>query len=163
MEDRAAWEREMVRVFLSEHDAPCPGCGYNLRGTPGDKCPECATPLALGIRNDDPRSRWEMVGAIGVVVCAIYFGVMLVRQAWWLFSGPYTSSNIGPMQRYFWMSLASQLILALGAAGWCVAMFAARRRKPRPSWACPTNAAAGILLGSFAVYLLVYGVLRFFI
>ncbi len=150
----------MLRVFLAEHDAPCPGCGYNLRGTPGDKCPECAEPLTLGVRMDEPKSRWDVVGTIAVVVCSIYFAFSLVRQAWWLFDGRYAA---GLTSGYLWMSLLSQIILSLGTMAWCVAMFAARKRRPRPAWARPTNAAAGILLGSFAVYLLVYGVLRLFI
>ncbi len=33
--------KEMLRVFLAEHDAPCPACGYNLRGLTEATCPEC--------------------------------------------------------------------------------------------------------------------------
>ena len=135
MEDRGAWEREMVRVFLAEHDALCPGCGYNLRGTPGDRCPECARPLVLGIRNDDSQSRWEMVGMVGVVVCSIYFGFMLVLRARWLFDAAFTSSSMGGVRSLLWMQLVSQVILSVGSIGWCIAMFATRT---------PTLSAVGL-------------------
>ena len=163
MDDRAAWEREMVRVFLSEHDAPCPGCGYNLRGTPGDKCPECAAPLALGIRHDDPKSRWEMIGAIGAVVCTIYFCVTASVSVFWMLKSALSSPSVGYLRSYMWTGMSAHLILAVGSAAWCLAMLLARKRRPRPSWARPTNAAAGILLGSFVVYLVVYGLGRLLI
>ena len=33
--------------YLAETDAPCPGCGYNLRGLTVEECPECALPLSV--------------------------------------------------------------------------------------------------------------------
>ncbi len=33
--------------FLSGRDAPCPACGYNLRGVEASRCPECGGPLEL--------------------------------------------------------------------------------------------------------------------
>lgn len=30
-----------TRRYLKEHDAACPGCGYNLRGLKSQRCPEC--------------------------------------------------------------------------------------------------------------------------
>lgn len=36
-----------LRHFLANADAPCPACGYNLRGLNASRCPECSTPLEL--------------------------------------------------------------------------------------------------------------------
>lgn len=59
--------------FLRSHDAPCPACGYNLRGlewrgletptpTPtGPVCPECRQALVLTVGLDRPRFGWLLV------------------------------------------------------------------------------------------------------
>ncbi len=39
----------VLREFLSDRDAPCPACGYNLRGLTGDRCPECSELLELRV------------------------------------------------------------------------------------------------------------------
>lgn len=36
-------------AFLRDHDAPCPVCGYNLRGVTLSVCPECECPIELGV------------------------------------------------------------------------------------------------------------------
>lgn len=33
--------------FLADRDAPCPRCGYNLRGLTGEACPECGMVLSV--------------------------------------------------------------------------------------------------------------------
>jgi hypothetical protein len=48
----------LVQQFLAEHDAPCPGCGYNLRGVGGEMCPECSRPIVLTVQDGSP-SRWS--------------------------------------------------------------------------------------------------------
>lgn len=40
-------DSEIVRAYLAERDAHCPGCGYNLRGVREPVCPECAGELSL--------------------------------------------------------------------------------------------------------------------
>lgn len=42
-------ERDLLQEFLAQQDAPCPACGYNLRGLTGPACPECAGVLTLGV------------------------------------------------------------------------------------------------------------------
>jgi len=39
----------LLVTCLLEHDAPCPACGYNLRGLSSPSCPECRRELALTI------------------------------------------------------------------------------------------------------------------
>ncbi|MCR9074471.1 MAG: hypothetical protein NXI07_00380 [bacterium] len=40
---------EMLMAYLRDHDAPCPVCGYNLRGVTLSVCPECECPIELGV------------------------------------------------------------------------------------------------------------------
>lgn len=50
MDDQSVPSRdELLRAFLATHDAPCPLCGYNLRGVVLSSCPECDSPIALGV------------------------------------------------------------------------------------------------------------------
>lgn len=42
---RARDERSKISAYLSQHDVPCPGCKYQLRGIAALKCPECARQL----------------------------------------------------------------------------------------------------------------------
>jgi hypothetical protein len=43
--------------YLARHDAACPCCGYNLRGSTASACPECGTHVSLGLRMGDALAR----------------------------------------------------------------------------------------------------------
>lgn len=43
----------MLSAFLASHDAPCPICAYNLRGVTLAVCPECESPIELGIASSN--------------------------------------------------------------------------------------------------------------
>lgn len=67
-----AGERTLLEQHLAARDEPCPACGYNLRGAIGDKCPECAQTLVLGLRQAGPASAltWFLLLAFGWVFAA---------------------------------------------------------------------------------------------
>lgn len=62
-------EKDLLRRYLAHTDAPCPSCGYNLRGAVGERCPECSGPLALGIVRHGPAASlaWFLLLAFGWV------------------------------------------------------------------------------------------------
>jgi len=39
----------MLRYFLTDRDAACPLCGYNLRNLTHTTCPECGREITLGV------------------------------------------------------------------------------------------------------------------
>jgi hypothetical protein len=76
----------MLRDFLVGRDAPCPGCGYNLRGITGSQCPECGAAVSLSLCARPPMAR-KVRRLIGV-----FAGLTLVSNlvrsawnAWWLY------------------------------------------------------------------------------
>lgn len=56
--------------YLAATDAPCPGCGYNLRDLTTEECPECALPLSV------PLLHAHSVGRTGVGVKDVAKGVL---------------------------------------------------------------------------------------
>jgi hypothetical protein len=80
-------EIDRLAGYLKGRDAPCPGCGYNLRDLLGDRCPECAEELTVfKIIYHAPRASAASVvfGYIGlaagaVVVTMIWPRVMSLR------------------------------------------------------------------------------------
>lgn len=62
MSDSAA---DLLQTYLADRDVPCPGCGYNLRGHTGARCPECGVRLVLGVERGAALhlGRWLLLAA----------------------------------------------------------------------------------------------------
>lgn len=55
-------------LFLADHDSPCPGCTYNLRGQTRDRCPECGITISLKALKATRRNAPFVVGLVGIVL-----------------------------------------------------------------------------------------------
>src|ERR1051325_7393112 len=84
---------EMLPAFLADRDAPCPCCGYNLRGLNDTRCPECATALSLGIGCARQETVWDAVGRIAVILFCAYCGYTSIWRFKQMLFGPPTSSR----------------------------------------------------------------------
>ena len=93
---------DVLRTYLSERDAPCPGCGYNLRGLVGETCPECGIALDLDLKRDG--------------VLPARRGLLLLLLLWLLFAGVSNSVRA-------WRSIA---ISGQSAQSWVIATSPAR-------------------------------------
>ena len=51
-------DSDLLQAYLAGRDAPCPVCGYNLRGLDSQKCPECGARLTLRIGADVRLGPW---------------------------------------------------------------------------------------------------------
>lgn len=82
----------LLAGYLEENDAPCPNCGYSLRGTPASTCPECGEELALAswvVRRDD-QLRYTMdlrasavhtFALLGVLIPTVLIGIFAMGMA----------------------------------------------------------------------------------
>ncbi len=75
----AETELATLRSFLAERDAPCPGCGYNLRGVQEPVCPECGGPVELSIGRRY-RGMWALL--LAAAACVAVLAGLSAGRAW---------------------------------------------------------------------------------
>lgn len=68
---------DMLTAYLSERDAACPGCGYNLRGLTGRACPECNQRLRLLVGLEEPKLGLWIAGLLGAAAGAGFNGLLV--------------------------------------------------------------------------------------
>ncbi|KAA0217199.1 MAG: hypothetical protein DYG94_01835 [Leptolyngbya sp. PLA3] len=112
---------EYLERFLAEHDTPCPGCGYNLRGLEGDLCPECGERLELRIGLADPRLSQFIGGLIGLAAGLGFHGLFLI----WV-------GYMAAVERFsMWDSLPPLVVGLIGSVGAIIMWVAMRARMRR--------------------------------
>jgi hypothetical protein len=114
-----------LAAFLADRDVPCPGCGYNLRGLPSDRCPECHAALSVDRLTPIRRpfsgySGWTL-GGMALIGSAI--------AAHWVYAFVYANTHGGsnPLAGVVWIA-AVFATLIFGAALAVVASSCTRHR-----------------------------------
>ena len=90
-------ETDPLIAYLATHDAPCPGCKYNLRGLRGDSCPECGFGLTLRLYSGNESlgglywfvgGVWSFLGVaiynVALLITIITFYGYFMPWFWWL-------------------------------------------------------------------------------
>lgn len=70
-----------VRLYLADRDAPCPSCGYNLRGIQDTACPECGRKIELTLSRPG-RSRGYLLFVLLALGWVLTAGTMNGVRAW---------------------------------------------------------------------------------
>ncbi len=79
-------EQELI-VYLQDHDANCPTCGYHLNHLTSARCPECGSELILGVGVGMPiLGPWALIaacfcwtGGLGCILIAVIWQFGMVR------------------------------------------------------------------------------------
>ena len=102
----------MLQAYLASVDAPCPGCGYNLRGTTTTRCPECGSPIALGIVSPNARrAPWFLATlALSLTLIVDWVAMLMVLVPGFLLGTP----NMGGTPLY-WKALLALFLLGFSA------------------------------------------------
>lgn len=69
----------LLKAWLRERSAPCPRCGYNLRGLCRGVCPECGAQLRLTVVAKR-RWPWPLPGATCVLIAIVGFAALVAAQ-----------------------------------------------------------------------------------
>lgn len=139
---------QMLRAFLESHDAPCPVCGYNLRGVTLPICPECECPIELGIASNNAYLGAWLLALLAFAMPLSFdllVGLMMLLST--VFSAGENAESV-----FLLVSLTTLTLTSVGMLWVLVArkrdwLRMARRRQWRIAW--------GMLLGVFVVHLLV--------
>jgi hypothetical protein len=147
-------DTSLLASFLADRDVPCPGCGYNLRGLLGSRCPECGEAIELDVRRESAATvwrRWAVPGLAWPLVFALNQGAHLLAFT----LGPRAPSFPGLLQAVvsiwaWWVWIAGLVAFAamigvLAAARW-------RHRRAQRTWLLVLWG----LVGSYASVSLLY-------
>lgn len=105
----------MLRSFIATRDAPCPACGYNLRGLTGNRCPECGRRLVLAVGTTEPRLAAFIAGLVGLS-SGLGFSALLLLYV--LFEATLGRSGIMPSMLEVALLIAGAVVGAGGVAVW---------------------------------------------
>jgi hypothetical protein len=112
----------LLRAFLKDRDAPCPQCGYNLRGLTRARCPECRELIGLTVALQRVRLGWLAVSLVpgafsGVAALLLLIPIVGATIVWGQGPPPWP-------------------ILAVDAFGWLSGLFAIVLFRWRESFLC---------------------------
>lgn len=71
---------ELLPAYLSERDAPCPHCGYNLRGVRAAACPECGKAIRLGLIGPGRFAGYGLAIVLGLLWVFLASGMNAARE-----------------------------------------------------------------------------------
>lgn len=71
-------DESVLARYLEDEHAPCPVCEYDLFKTSGINCPECGSPIQLGVVSPHARAGAWLMGVIAFALALGFDGVVLL-------------------------------------------------------------------------------------
>ncbi len=147
-------EDHALRIYLSDRDSPCPGCGYNLRGLTSRYCPECHTPLRLSLQPPDQGTSALLTAILPAAATGGAGAIMLLAVLLLSRHGlPQGSEAV----LFFWLPLAA--LWLLGVPAFWLSLPSGRSWFGRKSPSGRANIAAASIFLSAILLLLFMGLL----
>ena len=100
-------------AHLATRDAPCPNCGYNLRGLQSTACPECGQQLTLRVGLVEPKLFLWLAGLIPLAMTMGFGGLLSALGAVYAIGG-----MGGPHEEFFAYFVPLTLVSAGMVGGW---------------------------------------------
>ncbi len=82
----------LLLEYLSSNDAPCPLCGYNVRGLTRPVCPECRHRLRLTVGVSDVSLKWFLAA----IVPGMFSGIAAMFVAIPIIVSPLSGNGSAP-------------------------------------------------------------------
>ncbi|MFN0133636.1 MAG: hypothetical protein ACKVW3_14050 [Phycisphaerales bacterium] len=120
-------DRDALRDFLADRDAPCPACDYNLRGLKADRCPECDRVLELGLIGTTVGMwpwRFTLMGLLALLSYSLV-NVWNVARIFWSMGGIPLGMRF--LHTVFWVTHLCVVIAGCAAMAWAAVMLLRRR------------------------------------
>lgn len=148
---------DFLARFLEGHEAPCPVCGYNLRGVALPHCPECQAPITLTVGSEHARPGPWLLAMLGFAMGLGFDAVVAL-----LLTVPLVATRAQtPAVALFGFMLA---LAAVSALGLWVLLRGRRAFQSRPqaqqwrrAWLCFAGVfffhlGAGVMLGMILAF-----------
>lgn len=98
--------------FLSDHDACCPSCGYNVRALTRPVCPECRQQLTLTVGVVNLRLGWLLVALAPGFFSGIAACFVLIPLGGQLLFNNYVDPLLAGLDLFGWSSGFFAILLA---------------------------------------------------
>jgi len=144
-------DRDLLARFLHGRDVACPGCGYNLRDLPGDRCPECGQEIVLHLQLAEPRQAALLTGLIGLSAGAGLNGLLII---YYLIISLFMRFG-SPDNRFLWTIGIGLAVHGIALAGWLRYWRRIRRLRGGSRWllalACCVMPLVDIVIFSLSI------------
>lgn len=117
-------EGSILDAFLQTEHAPCPICDYDLHKVSGAMCPECGSPIQLGVVSPHAKPGPWLFGVISFALALGFDGVVLLLMFVPMFAQGVPAFSAAPQ---FW--LIYLMMWCLGGASAAGLVFVLRRKR----------------------------------
>ena len=148
----------LLRQFLADNNAACPGCGYNLRGVTSQICPECGTELRIDLAGRRPAPLLTRLTWVAITLTCLHTATVIWSTWFFLWMGWMSLVGNGGTDWSLFLPRFALILFLFVPGATCVAwLLACWRQWLRPQWREPAHFAV-LLAVDWAVCVLVWAI-----